>query len=98
MHEILIKAPQETEFSDVESVRKPHGFLFVNGQEVANTLRCCHCQTTWVPKRGSKRIRGWCSMCGDVTCGSLGCIECVPFEKQLDKIENEAKLTRALKG
>lgn len=53
--------------------------------EVA-TLQCVHCGKHWVPKPGSRRIRGTCGRCHGPICGP-GCIECVPKEQQLENME-----------
>ena len=71
--------------SRVQSVKNPHGGIMIDGKHVADTLRCCHCGENWIPVKGSKRQRGFCLKCNDVTC-SPGCA-CIPLEKRLDMIE-----------
>lgn len=46
-------------------------------------MHCCHCDKTWVLRPGSGRVRGWCTCCCQVTCGSKECDTCVPLEKKL---------------
>ncbi len=73
--------------SDVVSVRKPHGGIMLDGQHVADTLRCCHCGKIWIPVKGSGKIRGFCPKCNDVTCGPECTGICLPLEKRLDLYE-----------
>ena len=68
------------EYGEAEHVRKPSGIVFVNGQEVASTVMCCHCGTHWIPKRGSGTRRGYCLKCMDLTCGNPACIDCKPYK------------------
>jgi hypothetical protein len=76
--------------SKVQTVRKPHGALILEGQQVADTLTCCHCGKMWIPIKGSGKLRGFCTKCGDVTCG-LECQGlCIPMEKRLDLYEKGA--------
>jgi hypothetical protein len=72
---------------EAESVRKPSGHIIVAGQEVCDTLKCCHCGHVWIPIKGSGRIRGWCMKCSGPTCGSHECNACYPFEKKLNDYE-----------
>lgn len=51
------------------------------------TVSCCHCGRTWVSKPGSGRKRGWCLLCGAITCGKDECMACVPYEARLENIE-----------
>ncbi len=67
------------QYADAQSVRKPHGHIFVNGQQVADTLMCCHCNGHFIPRRGSGIKRGFCMRCMEVTCGRAECRECRPF-------------------
>lgn len=74
------------------SVLRPHGTIIVtdvDGREwQADTLRCCHCQKSWVVRRGSGIRRGFCTKCGGPTCGGPACeCECVNFEKRLEMFE-----------
>ena len=50
------------------------------------TLSCCHCQATWVVKRGSGKLRGFCQNCNGFVCGPA-CAECVPIERRIENIE-----------
>jgi hypothetical protein len=68
-------------------MRNASGFIFVDGQEVAETLKCVHCQYTWRVKHGSGIQRGWCMNCNGPHCGGQNCWECVPFKKKLDEYE-----------
>lgn len=72
---------------EAESVRKPSGHIIVEGSVVADTLTCAHCGYTWIPIKGSGKIRGWCTHCNKVTCGRPECMECLPMEKRIDLYE-----------
>ena len=72
---------------------KPSGFIFIDGQEVAETLCCVHCRSHWVPVKGSGKVRGFCRKCMGPTCGSKSCDTCVPFEKRLEQIERNTIIT-----
>lgn len=51
------------------------------------TLTCCHCQATWIVKKGSGIKRGFCQNCMGYTCGNPTCEACVPAERQIENIE-----------
>ena len=82
----LIKVPGERVFNP-QYERKPSGFIVVNGQEVAHTLQCCHCNKHFVSIRGSGKRRGFCTHCNKVTCGAKNCDVCLPFERKLELAE-----------
>jgi hypothetical protein len=68
-----------------EFVKKPSGYIIVDGQEVAHTLQCFHCGTHWIPMKGSGRMRGFCHRCNGVLCGADPCMRYhIPKEAQLD--------------
>jgi len=60
------------------------GGIMIDGQHVADTLQCVHCQHTWIPIRGSGKERGFCMRCHGPTCGTKECDRCVPFELKLE--------------
>ena len=69
-------------------VEKIAGGMVVDGQQVAETLQCCHCSAHWVRQPGSGTLRGYCSRCNAVVCGKQACMEtCVPFEQWLESVE-----------
>ena len=68
-------------------VRKPSGAIMINGEHVADTMSCKHCGYTWIPIKGSGKVRGWCNKCDGPTCGSSRCMDCLPQEKRLDLYE-----------
>jgi hypothetical protein len=78
-------------YSKVESVRQPAGVILVDGQTVADTLQCVHCNRHWIPIKGSGRKRGFCRECMGPLCGSKECMTCVPFEKKLEDQERRFK-------
>ena len=51
------KHPLEDDYSNAESQSKPHGAIFVDGKEVADTLMCPHCGGHFVPRKGQLRLR-----------------------------------------
>lgn len=77
-------------FSDVQQaqfVRKPTGFIIVDGVEVARTLQCVHGGEEFISIRGSGITRGFCRNCMGETCGKPECDACVPFERKLEDYE-----------
>ncbi len=54
--------------------------------EEGATLSCCHCQHTWILKKGSGKLRGFCQNCLGYVCGP-GCMECVPVERMIENME-----------
>jgi len=74
------------------AVRKPSGFLIVDGQTVADTVQCRHCGCHFTMIKGSGVRRGFCTKCMGVTCGRKDCMtECVPVEKRIDRLEKAGK-------
>lgn len=69
------------------------GAILVDGQEVADTVRCSHCGIHYVVVKGSGKRRGFCWLCNHRTCGSDECMLHDPFEKKLERAE---KFQRAL--
>lgn len=65
-----------------------HGAIIIDGNQTASTIQCCHCGNHYIPKPGSGIRRGFCTKCMRPTCGSAKCHICMPFEKQLDLMEN----------
>lgn len=61
------------DYADAQWERKPHGLVFVNGKEVAHTLKCPHCGAQFVSRRGSGHHRTFCFRHQAVTCGSAVC-------------------------
>jgi hypothetical protein len=61
------------DYADSQFERKPHGLIFVNGKEVAHTLKCPHCGAQFVSRRGSGHHRTFCLRHQAVTCGSAAC-------------------------
>jgi hypothetical protein len=73
-------------------VAQPKGyFIFTpadGGKPIeGETMKCCHCQETFVVVKGSGRLRGFCTKCMRVTCGKSECLRCSPWEKQIERIE-----------
>lgn len=70
------------------TVRNPHGYV-TRGDEKghpveADTIQCCHGGEHFEMIEGSGTRRGFCMKCMAITCGSLACDPCVPFEKRLE--------------
>lgn len=76
-----------------KSVRRPHGsWLDEDGNEYADTLQCCHCNSQFTVVKGSGKVRGFCTMCMGPTCGAQ-CHECLPFMKRLEEFEKGKRAT-----
>ena len=69
------------------------GAILVDGVQVASTLQCCHCGGHFQVVKGSGRKRGFCLKCGSVTCGHADCDTCLPYEKWLDQVEKNGRLS-----
>jgi len=75
-----------------------HGSVLIDGQEVAHTMQCCHCNSHYLLRRNSKTKRGYCLNCSQVTCGRPQCDPCTPFERRLEMIEKRATREMRLGG
>jgi hypothetical protein len=51
------------------------------------TMTCVHCGTSWILKKGSGKVRGFCQECNGYHCGAPNCCYCVPLERRLENIE-----------
>ncbi len=73
------------------SVLKPAGFIEVTGPygelKRGETLKCVHCQHSWIVEPGSGKMRGFCQRCNGYTCGGKNCLDCIPAEHRLENIE-----------
>ena len=77
------------------------GYILVTGpdgktQEEYDLVRCCHCQAQFRILPGSGMVRGWCTMCGQTTCGRQPCQPCRPFERTIAAQEQRQRLFQAL--
>jgi hypothetical protein len=80
-----IKADMD-QYRDAQHERNPHGHIFINGQQVADTLQCPHCGGHFVSRKGSGHRRSFCMHCREVTCGAPRCTsECTPFTMALER-------------
>lgn len=79
------KASLVDDYSDAQHERKPHGFVIVDGKEVACTLQCPHCGAHFVSRKGSGHRRTFCLKCQAVTCGKVDCDPCKPFVEELGR-------------
>jgi hypothetical protein len=61
------------DYADAKWETKPHGIIFVDGKEVAHTLKCPHCGGQFVSRAGSGHHRTYCFRHQAVTCGSASC-------------------------
>lgn len=83
---------------EAEYVPNPDGYIVVGGQEIANTLQCCHCGQHWIAVKGSGKVRGYCTRCRQVTCGDHKCMECIPYEAKMEFEEGKTNdFTTAIK-
>ena len=74
------------------SVKKPSGTVvevdLATGREYqADTLKCGHCQHTWIHRHGSGIVRGFCTSCMRPVCGPTCAGKCVCWEQQIENIE-----------
>jgi len=79
--------------------RHPSGFTTLTddqGITHGETLTCIHCARIWQVTPGSGKERGYCLKCGGPTCGAKACDRCLPFEKQIEIIEQRHALYRAM--
>lgn len=84
---LLLPGMKELKKYDPINAKKPSGHIFVDGSQVADTVKCVHCGHHFIPIKGSGTIRGWCNHCGGALCGSKECFECKDFRKKLDEYE-----------
>lgn len=75
------------DFSDAQFEHKPSGYILIGDKEVAHTKQCCHCNAHFVSIKGSGKVRGYCVLCNQITCGSPACDLHVPFEAKLEYTE-----------
>lgn len=65
--------------------RHAGGFVFIDGMETTETLQCVGCGMQWEVRRGSGKLRSWCTDCDGPLCCEPGCVhtadQCVPFAK-----------------
>src|SRR5262245_5606520 len=78
--EMIIRTPRIDPYADAEMLisDKHAGHIVIDGIERAMTQQCCHCGGHFQVSKGSKRMRGFCTNCSQVTCGVLWCDPCVP--------------------
>ncbi len=67
--------------------KREDGVILLDGQQVGHTRQCCHCGKHFIMIKGSGVLRGWCMKCSRITCGTIECCKCVPYEKQIENIE-----------
>ncbi len=60
------------------------------------TLTCVHCGAMWQIIPGSGRERGFCFRCMGPTCDRNECNRCLPYERQLEIIEQRHRLYLAM--
>lgn len=73
------------EYPHAKAVRRPSGHLLLDGQQVADTVQCCHCGRHWVMLRGVEAtLPHYCSRCDALVCDRPACRVCVPAERQLE--------------
>lgn len=64
--------------------------------EENDTFTCPHCNSVQIIRPGSGTQRGYCHLCGGPTCGKERCLECTPFEKKMEEMENRSRLRKAM--
>lgn len=80
------------DYKNAQHERKPNGTILMDGQEVANTMQCCHCGKHFVSVKGSGTLRGFCRCCMQITCGDSKCDSCIPFEQKIEEYEKGKRL------
>lgn len=80
---------------------KTAGYILVTNTlgdvtEEHETSQCCHCGLHFRIRPGSGVVRGWCTLCAQITCGRGVCQSCLPFEKRLALEHARARLLLAL--
>lgn len=60
--------------------------------EEHDTFTCPHCNGVQIVRPGSGTQRGYCGLCDAPTCGKESCVECVPFKKKIEVMENRYRL------
>ena len=60
--------------------------------EEHDTFTCPHCNGVQIVRPGSGTKRGYCQLCDSPTCGKKNCLECVPFLKKIEIMENRYRL------
>lgn len=73
------------------------GAVLIDGVQVTSTLQCVHCNAHWDVQPGSGIVRGFCLKCMGPVCGPK-CVECRPFEKWLEEVEEAGRKLRELRG
>lgn len=61
------------QYQDAAHDRKPDGYIFVNGQEVATTHQCPHCGGHYWMRKGSGHQRHFCLKCMSACCDQAFC-------------------------
>lgn len=75
-------------YEDAIFQHKPAGHMLLDDVVVADYLMCVHCNVHWIPRKGSKKRRGWCMRCSGVICGKQSCIDsCLPMDLRLTLYE-----------
>lgn len=70
------------------------GWLIMNGEEVAETITCKHCNNVViVAPRNQTPNTAYCRLCDGHICLHCEPLPCVPFEKKIKELE--AKTVRA---
>ena len=82
------------------SLHKPGGYGIISGPpdvfEEHDTFTCPHCNGVCIVRPGSGTQRGFCFQCGKPTCGRQPCQTCIPWEQQMEAMENRYRLHRAM--
>lgn len=88
---IDINKDRKQDFSDATApINNRHGgYIALDGKVVGETKQCCHCDSHFVYRKGSGRIRHFCPKCHQSTCGRPMCHPdfCYSWKRQMDDIE-----------
>jgi hypothetical protein len=75
-----------------EEICRAAGVPFAKPGEIfeADTYVCAHCHSVVIKNPNRVRPREVCRKCMRIVCDNPGCaIECLPFEKVLDDLQNQ---------
>ena len=75
-----------------------YGILTGSSAEIEelDTFTCCHCNGVQFIRPGSGTQRGYCFNCNQPTCGKERCLNCIPFERKMEEMENRHRLRKAM--
>lgn len=63
-----------------------------------STFTCCHCNNVTIvePRAAPDDCGGFCRLCMKATCKACASKECVPFERELERVEARGRLLASM--